>query len=252
MARFIRRPFRYRSLVVAGALTVSFGMVVGAFSRFASASEGPFRLVAQRGRQVSLEGVGVVEAAAPNLVRAQVNNLIFFIQVGPQSIVKVRGQADPDYLGVGTPVACEVSLDEAGKPTAPVAKVYVMPDEPPGVYLDDGNPETPLQPTPRKRPAGTYRVVGPIRTVLPEGGYLVVAGSERFTLEFAPDTTPLVDSRNVALATPGAQVKVTGKYQDPGIVAGQQVPPLQAWAEEIEIDLQEPLPYRGKKRPARK
>lgn len=200
-------------------------------------------------RPTELEGKGQVEAAIPGGVRAVINGNVFLIGLSPQTKVSVRGTASKDLLIVGTPVAFTADLDDKGKPTAAVEKISVFVGEEPGIHSEAAfGDQIAAKPT-RRRGPGTYRVVGTIRGMSPDGEFFVAAGSERVTFAVAENVAVEVDSPNIGLVSPGDAVDVKGKYLAPDIQPGQPVPPMVAQAEELTITLSKPLEPKSKKRP---
>lgn len=203
-------------------------------------------------RLVDLDVIGTVDAVGPGGVRLIANDVTYLVAVTPQSHVSVKGTASRDFLALNTPVAFTADLDDKGQPTGPAAEVSLFPSDPPGIHADGAiGDEQAARPT-KRRAAGTYRVVGVIRGVAPDGSFFVAAGKDRVPLSVTEDAKILVDSANIALARKGDAVTAIGKYQQPpNLAPGQPVPPLLAQAEELKIELATPLEYTGKKRPAK-
>ena len=68
------------------------------------------------------------------------------------------------------------------------------------------------QPTlPGKRPAGSYLVAGPIKTVT-DDVVTVQAGREKIDVPFTPETELLVNTQDCSIVEPGDKVTVEGQY----------------------------------------
>ena len=191
---------------------------------------------------------GVVEGAGPGVLQVlNAHGTRWMVMPAPTGRISVRGDTTRDMLQKGQSVACEVTLDEAGKPTGPVKAVVFTGGGPAGVAMPgagegEGAAAPAAKPAPRgKRPAGTYVVSGPIKLV--KGDVItVLAGKQRFEIEVAPDATFTVDTPNVGLAAKGDRVEMEGLY----LQAGQ----LQATF--LEVKLANPVvppPPKGKPRP---
>lgn len=210
------------------------------------------RPCAAQPRLVDLDVMGTVDAVGPGGVRVIANDVTYLVAVTPQSHVSVKGTASRDFLAVGTPVAFTADLDDKGQPTGPAAEVSIFPSDPPGIHADGAIGDEQAARPAKRRPAGTYRVVGAIRGMAADGSFFVAAGKDRVPLSVTEDAKILVDSANIALARKGDAVTAVGKYQQPpNLAPGQPIPPLLAQAEELKIELATPLEYTGKKRPTK-
>ena len=200
-------------------------------------------------RIVPLQGEGQVDSASQEGVVAVIGGNIYLIAPGPGALVTVQGPASRECLVPGTPVGFEVALDDKGKPTGEVERVWLHASGPAGIHPQD---EPPAKKPSRRRVAGIHNVVGVVKGTMPTGEYTILAGTERLAVKLKEDVTVELNSANLALASKGDTLVVSGSYMQPDIQPGQPVPPLQAEATRLTVTLAKPFdPHAGKKRPVK-
>lgn len=161
----------------------------------------------------------------------------------PNGRIFAIGQTTREMLQKGQSILCEVTLDDAGKASAPVTKVVCTSGGGAGVTMPVAEgADVPMsgQPAPRgKRPAGTYVVAGPILKIAGDI-VTVMAGKERVEIQVAEDATFLVNTPNIGLAALGDQVEMEGLSAQNG----------QLQATYLKVKLSNPVvpPQKGKPR----
>jgi len=134
----------------------------------------------------------------------------------PNATIEVTGKASREMLQPGQFVNCAVTLDEFGKVTEPALQVAFTDGGAPGVMAGGlGIAEAGAKRVAGKRPAGSYLLAGTIKQV--EGDVVtIMAGREKFDVTVPADAELVVRSGNAALASPGDEVEVEGRYYQKG------------------------------------
>lgn len=190
--------------------------------------------------------VGTLMAIAPGRIQVRLKNSgdTWIVAAAPGATVEVTGTAAREMLMPKQFVECSVELDDLGKVTQPVEKVIFPGTGTPGVTGNaSGFSDSKGKRPGGKRPAGTYLVSGPIKSV--DGDRIVIQiGRDRFEIPVAPEADLEVATANLAVAGIGDDVELDGEYVQKG----------QLLASSIKVTLVNPLmppPAKGKaRRPA--
>ncbi len=158
-------------------------------------------------------GVGTVDAVAPGMMQLKLKgNEIWTVVPSPTAKIEVVGTAAREMLQAGTFVVCAVQFDEQGKVTEPPTRITFPGGGTPGVMAGGlGLAEPGAKRLPGKRPAGSYLVAGPIKTVT-DDVVTVQAGREKIDVPFTPETELLVNTQDCSIVEPGDKVTVEGQY----------------------------------------
>jgi hypothetical protein len=159
------------------------------------------------------DGTGTIDAIGPGVLRLRLKGGEFWAVVpAPGAQVTVTGAASRQMLQPGQFVSCSLNLDEFGKVTAAPAQVIFPGGGTPGVVAGGiGMAEPGAKRVSGRRPAGTYLVLGTIKTVDDES-ITVQAGKDRFEIPVPEDVELVVRTSNIALAATGDAVEVEGLY----------------------------------------
>jgi len=134
----------------------------------------------------------------------------------PNATIEVTGKASREMLQSKQFVNVTVTLDEFGKVTEPALQVAFTDGGAPGVMAGGlGIAEAGAKRVAGKRPAGSYLLAGTIKQV--EGDVVtIMAGREKFDVTVPAEAELVVRSGNAALASPGDEVEVEGRYYQKG------------------------------------
>lgn len=195
-------------------------------------------------RLTAEDGQGTVDAIGPGMLRLRLKGGEFWAVVpAPGAQVKVTGVASRQMLQPGQFVSCSLTLDEFGKVTDPPAQVIFPGGGTPGVVAGGiGVAEPGAKRVSGRRPAGTYLVLGTIKSVA-EDAITVQAGKDRFEIPVPDGVELIVQTNNIGLAATGDAVEVEGLYVRRG----------ELQATNLSIKLEQPVAPPAKGRgPARK
>jgi hypothetical protein len=191
--------------------------------------------------------VGTLMQVAPGRIQVRLKNSgeTWVVVAAPDATVEVNGTASREMLQPKQFVQVSVELDGSGKVLQPVEKVTFPGAGTPGVVAGGlGLSDPKAKRAPGKRPAGTYLVSGPIKSV--EGDEITIQiGRDRFQIPVATEADLEVATTNIALANPGDDVELEGEYYQKG----------QLIASSIKVKLVNPLmpvqPKNKARRPVR-
>lgn len=192
-------------------------LVVAAWSTLLTGAEPacaqPGRGGPQPQKLAAEDGQGTIDALAPGMLRLRLKGGEFWAVVpAPDAQVTVTGVASRQMLQPGQFVSCSLNLDEFGKVTAPPAQVIFPGGGTPGVVAGGiGIAEPGAKRVSGRRAAGTYLVLGTIKTVSDES-VTVQAGKDRFEIPVPDDVELVVRTNNITLAAVGDAVEVEGIY----------------------------------------
>jgi len=199
----------------------------------------------------------------------------WIVMVAPQASIHVTGTADPNYLKVGQFIRFNAAMDKKGKIEEPVGEVtlYTPSAEfaigiwPEGMAVGDLGAEEPKhQPAPNPFGGGNFGAGNPGAAQPASNRYMIagrITGSRKGKMfvnfgrgvaefELAENPVVNVDFGDYTAARQGDAITVSrGKTYPNQFQMMQQNPNFvgRAMAEEIEIQLSEPLSVPGKKPP---
>ena len=193
---------------------------------------------------------GSIDAVAPGgmLITDSATTLPLRVIIPPNAKIQVLGKASHEYLRAGQLIEFKANVDEKGAIKDKVEELTVVVDKRIGVFsaeesLESGEmgaaPKKPAKRTGGAIPAGTYSIVS--KLAASGGKFSVKVG--RSIAELADEPTIKVDLTDYSLAVKGDKVSVKGMK-----AAGQDL----LRAEEVKIELAEPLAGAKKKGPPAK
>jgi hypothetical protein len=177
----------------------------------------------------NFSGKGEYVGMAGPYMKCLLDGTLVTVQFDKSTKIKVTGAATADYLAAGMYVAFKGTFDRHEKGTEPIKEVQLFtPDanNQPGAYaIGSGagfnDPNSSKKKTP---PAATkdYQIAGRI-TAAHKNTINVDCGNLKVKAEIAPDATVKLDTSDVAWASPGDKMNISGAILGPGRALGLNI-----------------------------